>query len=75
MHDETYDGEFDPLETPPKYDGSLLRKPQTLQTRGSGWVLSAIENTEVTLARYEPLSGSSYIPLPKKIATKKLSLT
>lgn len=33
---------------------------------GSGWVISKILDFHVKIAKYEPLKGSSYIPLPKK---------
>ena len=32
---------------------------------GSGWVIDKIEGLYTNVASYEPLSGSSYIPLPK----------
>ena len=32
---------------------------------GSGWIIDKIEGLYINVANYEPLSGSSYIPLPK----------
>ncbi|XP_054713577.1 uncharacterized protein LOC129223038 [Uloborus diversus] len=41
------------------------------QARGSGWVLSKINNLELRINKYNPLRGSSYIELPDKIKNKK----
>ncbi|XP_054712885.1 uncharacterized protein LOC129222404 [Uloborus diversus] len=41
------------------------------QARGSGWVLSKIDNLELRINKYNPLRGSSYIELPDKIKNKK----
>ena len=32
---------------------------------GSGWIIDKIEGLYINVADYEPLLGSSYIPLPK----------
>ena len=34
---------------------------------GSGWVIDKIEGLYINVANYKPLSGSSCIPLPKKL--------
>ena len=34
---------------------------------GSGWIIDKIEGLYINVANYEPLSGSSYIPLPKAL--------
>ena len=34
---------------------------------GSGWIIDRVENFYINTANYEPLSGSSYIPLPKEL--------
>lgn len=39
--------------------------------RGSGWALVQILHLEVNLNKYEPLRGSSYIPLPDTIKAKQ----
>ena len=41
------------------------------QMRGSNWVFASIVRLDIHTVRYEPLRGSSYIPLPKKLASKK----
>lgn len=49
----------------------ILRKMEEFQERDSGWTLIAIDHLEININRYSPLKGSSYIPLPPKIANKK----
>lgn len=41
------------------------------QKEGSGWVLNEILHMDLNMAQYTPLKGLSYIPLPKKLNTKK----
>ena len=35
--------------------------------RGSGWIVDEIEAIHIEVSNYEPLVGSSYIPLPLKL--------
>ena len=39
--------------------------------RGSGWVMDKILEACINVARYQPMRGGSYIPLPKKLQNKK----
>ncbi|KAL9983793.1 hypothetical protein ACROYT_G006023 [Oculina patagonica] len=39
--------------------------------RGSGWVIERIETAYINVARYQPLRGGTYLPLPPKLANKK----
>ena len=39
--------------------------------RGSGWVLERIMVAYVNVARYQPLRGGTYLPLPANLAKKK----
>ena len=39
--------------------------------RGSGWRIRNIEHVQVMTAAYVPLQGSSYIPTPKPLASRK----
>ena len=41
------------------------------QRGGSNWVFVSINQLEIHLSNFSPLSGSSYIPLPPKIRDKK----
>ena len=34
---------------------------------GSGWIVGKVENVWIELCKYEPLAGSSYIPLPNPL--------
>ena len=40
------------------------------QRSGSNWVFVSINQLEIHMADWKPISGSSYIPLPKKIKNK-----
>ncbi|GFV98082.1 uncharacterized protein TNCV_4448421 [Trichonephila clavipes] len=57
---------------------SAFKKIQNLfeefTQRGSGWILDKILKLELNIAKYQSLSPSSYIPLPKKLANKKAIL-
>ena len=44
---------------------------QNFNNRGSGWQLDRVEHLDININPYNPLSASSYIPLPKKLAEKK----
>ncbi|KAL9959211.1 hypothetical protein ACROYT_G036308 [Oculina patagonica] len=39
--------------------------------RGSGWVIERIIAAYVNVARYQPLKGGTYLPLPANLANKK----
>ena len=41
------------------------------QRSGSNWVFVSINQLEIHMADWEPISGSSYIPLPPKIKNKR----
>ena len=49
----------------------ILENISTFQNSGSGWVFKSIVSLEIHTVKYQPLSGSSYIPLPKYLADKK----
>ena len=48
----------------------LIELSQLFQNRGSDWQFSKVETLDINIDPFEPLYGSSYIPLPKKIADK-----
>ena len=50
---------------------SFIESIQKFQKEGSGWQFKKVEYLDVKIILYEPLKGSSYIPLPKKLASKK----
>ena len=45
------------------------------QIRASNWVFACIVRLEIHAVRYEPLTGSSYIPPPKKLASTNVDVT
>ena len=45
--------------------GIILEKVQQFQNEGSGWVFENNESFDID--PFEPLSGSSYISLPKNL--------
>ena len=49
----------------------ILENIANFQRRGSNWLFKEVIALEIHLYDYKPLSGSIYIPLPKKIAGKK----
>jgi hypothetical protein len=50
------------------YFGDFLDE---ILNEGSGWALESIDGMLFKFAKYDPLKGRSYIPLPRDIATKK----
>ena len=50
--------------------GIILEKVQQFQNEGSGWVFDNIESFDINIDPFEPLSGSSYISLPKNLEDK-----
>ena len=51
--------------------GIILEKIQQFQNNGSGWVFENVESFDINIDPFEPLSGSSYTSLPKKLEGKK----
>ena len=49
----------------------ILENVANFQRRGSGWIFRTVLSMDIHLNKYEPLSGSSYIPLPKVLQSKK----
>ena len=42
-----------------------------MQIQNSGWVFSKILNIIVSISKYQPLRGGSYLPLPEILTNKK----
>ena len=51
--------------------GGMTQRVPEQETQGSGWVFQRVSTLEVHLAKFKPLKGSSYFPLPKALASKK----
>ena len=53
---------------------TLNHRLSIYSSEGSGWIIDKIENIWISIANYDPLVGSSYIPLPSKLNNPKKSL-
>jgi len=49
----------------------ILENIAVFQMSGSGWVFHSIVSLEIHTVNYKPLSGGTYIPLPKFLASEK----
>ena len=49
----------------------IMESMARFQMMGSNWQFRSVVNLDINTAVYRPLSGSSYIPLPKELANKK----
>jgi len=54
----------------PQIITSLINSLEQFNTRGSGFILDHIERLVMSVIRYRPLHGSTYIPTPKFLALK-----
>ena len=48
-----------------------LEKIERLLNGGSGWQFASVESFDINVVPFNPLGGSSYFPLPSKLAVKK----
>ena len=55
--------------------GRLLESIQQFQNKGSGCQFDQREYFDVNIDPLEPLSGSSYIPLPKSLVMKMTNVS
>ena len=46
---------------------TLKHRVEFYSNEGSGWIIDKIEDIWINIANYDPLVGSSYIPLPPKL--------
>jgi len=49
----------------------VLEDLEKFKMNGSGWTFHSIAALDIHTVRYEPLNGSSWVPLPKFLASKK----
>ena len=49
----------------------IMESITTFQMRGSNWRFKSIDSLEIHTVSYRPLGGSSYIPLPKALQSRK----
>ena len=52
----------------------IIKSFEKFLSRGSGWTLREINELQLKTAKYAPLAGSSYIPLPADLVKKKALL-
>ena len=50
---------------------AIVQKIEKFTKEGSGWMIDKCNTLFLNIAKYEPLKGSSYIPLPEVLANKK----
>ena len=51
--------------------GKIINSFEKFLERGSGFVLKEINEMQLDVAKYNPLRGSSYFPLPQSLDAKK----
>ena len=49
----------------------LIELIESLQGEGSGWIFDEVLHFDILTSVYKPLAGSSWVPLPKFLASKK----
>ena len=50
----------------------ILNKIAIWVSEGSGWLIQSVDNHYLNVVKYKPMSGSSYINLPKELRNKGL---
>ena len=59
--------ENETIETLKNIGNELLNKIAGWISQGSGWVIEKVKDHRITIIKYKPLRGSSYLPLPEAI--------
>ena len=54
-----------------KMKETVFESLTTFERQGSNWRFHSVFSLDLHTVKYEPLGGSSYIPLPKFLAAKK----
>ena len=49
---------------------TVNRRLEDFEAQGSGWKLAGIERVAIYCSKHSPITGSSYIPTPKNIASR-----
>ena len=52
----------------------ILEQMARLVAEGSGWTIDSIDNHYMKVVKYQPVNGSSYIPLPKELQHSRKGL-
>ena len=53
---------------------SILEEVARWVNMGSGWVIDRIMSVCLDIARYQPIRGGTYVPLPQKLRNKQAIL-
>ena len=59
------------IETVRDAGNELINRISEWISEGSSWVIKFVDKHEIDVSKYEPLRGSSYLPLPEKLKNKK----
>lgn len=51
--------------------GKLCKEMEEFQERDSGWTLIKLLRLQMNISKFQPLKGSSFIPLPRRLAARK----
>ena len=57
-----------------KADEEIKKRVGRWLSKGSGWIIEEVQQHYVNIAKYVPLRGSSYLPLPKELRHHKKGL-
>ena len=52
----------------------ILEQMARLVPEGSSWTIDSIDNHYMKVVKYQPVNGSSYIPLPKELQHSRKGL-
>ena len=55
-------------------DSTIMTKIQKYHAEGSGWTIGSVIEQNINISKYKPLSGSSYIKLPKELNHSRKAL-
>ena len=56
---------------PSKEFSELIARIENFVQNGSGWILNTLKTLWLDVAKYEPIKGSSYLPLPDSLKNKR----
>ena len=54
---------------------TIIENIQKYLGKGLGWIIDSVIDHTIIISKYNPLAGSSYIKLPKKLDQQKKGLT
>ena len=54
------------------YYTTIITKIKKSLGKGSGWIIDSVIDHTISISKYNPLAGSSYIKLPKELHHPRL---